>query len=43
MPTKSLTDLWTRYGDAGTNWVKPQISACKVMVAKCIPVVHPAG
>ena len=40
MLTKSLTDLWTRYGATGTNQIKPQVSNYKAVVAKCIPVVH---
>lgn len=40
MPTKSLTDLWTRYGAAGTSKANPQVNGHKVVVAKCIPVVH---
>ena len=40
MLTKSLTDLWTRYDAAGTNWAKPQVNGHKVVVAKCIPVAQ---
>lgn len=43
MLTKSLTDLWTRYGAAGTNQIKPQVIDSKVVVAKCIPVVFNNG
>lgn len=40
MLTKCLTDLWARYGTAGTNWVKPQVSGRMVVVAKYIPVAQ---
>lgn len=40
MLTKCLTDPWTRYGAAGTNQIKLQVSNCWAVVAKCIPVVH---
>lgn len=40
MLTKCLTDPWTRYGATGTNQIEPQVSKCKAVVAKCIPVVH---
>lgn len=40
MLTKSLTDLWTRYDAAGTNWGKPQFNGHKAVVAKCIPVAQ---
>lgn len=40
MLTKCLTDLWTRYGAAGTNQIEPQVSNCEVVVAKCMPVVR---
>ena len=39
MPTKSLTDLWTRYDAAGRNQIKPQVIDSKAVVAKCIPAV----
>ena len=42
MLTKCLTDLWTRYGTAGTSQIKPQVSERMVVVAKYIPVVHNA-
>lgn len=42
MLTKSLTDLWTRYGAVGTSRTKPQVNGHNAVVAKCIPVVHSA-
>lgn len=40
MLTKSLTDLWTRYGAVGTSRTKPQVNGHNAVVAKCIPVVQ---
>ena len=41
MPTKSLTDLWTRYDAAGTSRAKPQVS--QRMAQGCGRKMHTGG